>query len=102
MTFPRGMMIGAVVMTVIVAASNYLVQFPVNDWVTWGAFTYPVAFLVTDLTNRAYGPARARQVVYVGFALAVILSIVLATPQIALASGAAFLAARFFFCLGDE
>ena len=94
MTFPRGMMIGAVVMTVIVAASNYLVQFPVNDWVTWGAFTYPVAFLVTDLTNRAYGPARARQVVYVGFALAVILSIVLATPQIALASGAAFLVAQ--------
>ncbi len=94
MTFPRGMMIGVAAMAMVVAASNYLVQFPVNDWVTWGAFTYPVAFLVTDLTNRAYGPARARQVVYVGFALAVILSIVLATPQIALASGTAFLVAQ--------
>jgi len=94
MTFPRGMIIGVVAMTVVVVASNYLVQFPVNDWVTWGAFTYPIAFLVTDLTNRAFGAARARQVVYVGFALAVILSIALATPQIALASGTAFLVAQ--------
>lgn len=94
MIFPRGVVIGVFAMTVVVVASNYLVQFPVNDWVTWGAFTYPVAFLVTDLTNRAFGAARARQVVYVGFALAVILSIALATPQIALASGTAFLAAQ--------
>lgn len=94
MTFPRGLIIGVIAMTVVVAASNYLVQFPVNDWVTWGAFTYPVAFLVTDLTNRAFGAARARQVVYAGFALAVILSFVLATPQIALASGTAFLTAQ--------
>ena len=63
MTFPRGLIIGVIAMTFVVAASNYLVQFPVNDWVTWGAFTYPVAFLVTDLTNRAVGAARARQVV---------------------------------------
>lgn len=88
------MLIGIAAMTVIVAASNYLVQFPVNDWITWGAFTYPIAFLVTDLTNRAFGPARARQVVYVGFVLAVVLSIALATPRIALASGAAFLTAQ--------
>ena len=94
MTFPRGMMFGVAAMTVIVAASNYLVQFPVNDWLTWGAFTYPVAFLVTDLTNRTFGAARARQVVYVGFAFAVLLSIALATPQIALASGTAFLVAQ--------
>ena len=94
MTFPRGLIIGVIAMTVVVAASNYLVLFPINDWVTWGAFTYPVAFLVTDLTNRAFGAARARQVVYVGFALAVILSIALATPQIALASGTAFLVAQ--------
>tara|TARA_R110000868_G_scaffold4155_58_gene25771 strand:- start:19205 stop:19735 length:531 start_codon:yes stop_codon:yes gene_type:complete len=92
--FPRGVMIGVAAMTVVVAASNYLVQFPVNDWITWGAFTYPVAFLITDLTNRAFGPARARQVVYAGFVLAVILSIALATPRIALASGTAFLVAQ--------
>lgn len=93
-TLPRGVLFGVAAMTVIVAASNYLVQFPVNDWITWGAFTYPVAFLVTDMTNRAFGPARARQVVYAGFVLAVILSIALATPRIALASGTAFLVAQ--------
>ncbi len=81
-------------MTVIVVASNILVQYPVNDWLTWGAFTYPVAFLVTDLANRRLGPARARQVVYVGFALAVLCSAALATPRIALASGTAFLVAQ--------
>lgn len=94
MTIPRGVIIGVAAMTVIVAASNYLVQFPVNEWITWGAFTYPIAFLVTDLTNRAFGPARARQVVYAGFVLAVVLSIALATPRIALASGTAFLVAQ--------
>jgi uncharacterized PurR-regulated membrane protein YhhQ (DUF165 family) len=94
MTFSRGIVPGVIAMTVIVVASNVLVQFPINDWLTWGAFTYPVAFLVTDLTNRALGPARARQVVYVGFALAVVLSIAFATPRIALASGTAFLIAQ--------
>lgn len=94
MTFPRGILVGIAAMTVIVVASNYLVQFPVNDWITWGAFTYPIAFLVTDLTNRTFGPARARQVVYVGFVLAVVLSIALATPRIAFASGTAFLVAQ--------
>lgn len=78
-------------MTAIVAVSNYAVQFAINDWLTWGAFTYPFAFLVTDLTNRALGPSRARLVVYRGFALAVVLSLVLSTPRIALGSGAAFL-----------
>ena len=94
MAISRGIMLGVVAMTVIVVASNIFVQYPINDWLTWGAFTYPVAFLVTDLTNRALGPSRARQVVYVGFALAVVLSIVFATPRIALASGAAFLVAQ--------
>ena len=65
------------------------------DWLTWGAFSYPIAFLVTDLTNRAYGPAAARKVVLVGFALAVILSLIFAEPRIALASGTAFLVAQF-------
>ena len=85
---------GVAAMTVIVTASNFLVQYPINDWLTWGALTYPVAFLVTDLTNRKLGARSARRVVYVGFALAVILSAVLATPRIAMASGSAFLVAQ--------
>ena len=81
-------------MTLLVAASNLLVLFPINDWLTWGAFPYPATFLVTELTNRFHGPAQARWVVYVGFALAVVLSVWMATPKIALASGAAFLLAQ--------
>ena len=86
-------------MCVAVAASNYLVQFPFQHWglqdiLTWGAFTYPIAFLTNDLTNRRYGPAAARKVVYAGFAIAVIVSIWLATPRIAIASGSAFLMAQ--------
>ena len=81
-------------MVVVVAGSNVAVQYPINDWLTWGAFTYPVAFLVTDLTNRRLGPGKAREVAYVGFALAVLLSIVVATPRIALASGSAFVTAQ--------
>ena len=83
-----------IAMVVVVSASNFLVQIPINDWLTWGAFTYPVAFLVTDLTNRRFGPQRARQVMWVGFCLAVVLSIYLAGPRIAVASGMAFLAAQ--------
>jgi uncharacterized PurR-regulated membrane protein YhhQ (DUF165 family) len=91
-------------MVAVIAASNFLVQFPVEgrigaldlaDVLTWGAFTYPVAFLVTDLTNRALGPGRARLVVVCGFAVAVVLSVWLATPRIAVASGTAFLVAQF-------
>jgi uncharacterized PurR-regulated membrane protein YhhQ (DUF165 family) len=81
-------------MVVVVAASNVLVQLPINDWLTWGALTYPVSFLVTDLTTRLQGPVRARRVVLAGFVLAVLLSIWLATPRIALASGTAFLAGQ--------
>lgn len=90
-------------MASVVVASNYLVQFPVQgvlgsinlaDILTWGAFTYPAAFLVTDLTNRRFGPNAARIVVAVGFVLAVALSIWLATPRIAIASGSAFLIAQ--------
>ncbi|WP_029058662.1 queuosine precursor transporter [Stappia stellulata] len=90
-------------MALVVVASNILVQYPVSgtlggvdlaNLLTWGAFTYPAAFLVTDLTNRRFGPAAARKVVFVGFALAVMLSIVLATPRIAVASGSAFLFAH--------
>ena len=81
-------------MVAVVAGANVAVQYPINEWLTWGAFTYPFAFLVTDLTNRRLGPARARTVVYVGFALAVVLSALLATPRIALASGSAFVTAQ--------
>lgn len=91
-------------MAIIVVASNYLVQFPVQaqlgginlaDLLTWGAFTYPIAFLVTDLTNRYFGPNGARGVVLVGFAIAVVWSVFLASPRIAIASGTAFLVAQF-------
>jgi uncharacterized PurR-regulated membrane protein YhhQ (DUF165 family) len=91
---PAPLLASALAMTVVVVSSNYLVQLPINDWLTWGALTYPVAFLVTDVTNRLHGPAMARKVVYVGLALAVILSMVLASPRIALASGSAFLCAQ--------
>lgn len=81
-------------MIVIVASCNYLVQFPINDWLTYGSFTYPFSFFVTELTNRLYGPEKARRVVYIGFALAVVLSIWIATPKIAFASGLAFLVSQ--------
>jgi hypothetical protein len=83
-----------IAMVTIVTASNVLVEFAINDWLTWAAFTYPVSFLVTDLTNRKLGPVFARRVVYSGFAVAVALSAALATPRIALGSGVAFLAAQ--------
>jgi len=83
--------IATAIMAAIVTASNVLVQYPINDWLTWGAFSYPVTFLVTDLINRKVGVQGARRVVYVGFATAVVASLLLATPRIAMASGAAFL-----------
>ncbi len=90
----RGFWNGAIAMTLLVTASNVLVQYPINDWLTWAAFTYPVCFLVTDLTNRSLGPAAARRVVLVGFAVGVLLSVYFATPRIAVASGSAFLVAQ--------
>lgn len=86
-------------MATVVVASNILVQYPfghfgLQDLLTWGAFTYPVAFLVNDLTNRRFGKQAARKVVFAGFALAVVLSVWLATPRIAIASGSAFLVAQ--------
>lgn len=104
-------------MTMVVLASNVLVQFPLRgsiggvalaDILTWGAFTYPFAFLVTDLANRARGPAFARRIIFAGFAFAVAASLIVPPllfgsgligfetpaarlPRIALASGAAFL-----------
>lgn len=91
-------------MTLVVIASNVLVQYPLpgsiagmqlGDLLTWGAFSYPVAFLVTDLTNRQFGPSVARRVVVAGFVVAIGFSIFLATPRIAIASGSAFLLGQF-------
>lgn len=90
----RPLALAVAAMVVVVTAANILVQFAINDWLTWGAFTYPLSFLVTDLTNRRLGPAAARRVVIAGFAVAVVLSAVLATPRIAMASGLAFLVAQ--------
>ncbi|MFB2550382.1 queuosine precursor transporter [Ensifer soli] len=100
MHMTRAFLIYSALMTLVVVASNVLVQYPLpgsiaglalGDLLTFGAFSYPFAFLVTDLTNRQFGPAIARRVVVVGFAVAVLLSIYLATPRIAIASGTAFL-----------
>ena len=95
---------GILCMAAIVVASNILVQFLFGQWLTWGAFTYPLAFLVTDVMNRLYGVAIARKVVVAGFVVGVICSIVgtqitgefgpLVTWRIAAGSGLAFLTAQ--------
>jgi len=100
----RGFIVGVVAMAAVVVASNILVQFLLGDWLTWGAFTYPLAFLVTDITNRLYGAAQARKVVLVGFVVGLICSLIgtqisgefgpLVTWRIAIGSGTAFLVAQ--------
>ena len=90
----KGVIAGIVAMGLVVVVSNIAVGYPINDWLTWGALTYPIAFLVTDLTNRLFGTKPARRVVYAGFAVGVILSLWLAEPRIAIASGTAFLVAQ--------
>jgi hypothetical protein len=89
-----------------VALSNYLVQFPINyfdleNFLTYGAFSYPVAFLITDLSNRRYGKESAKKIVYVGFLLGIFLTLYFSTNfsdlisiRIAFGSGAAFLVAQ--------
>ena len=91
-------------MAIIVVASNILVQYPLGAFLTWGALTYPFAFLVTDLTNRLEGPAAARRVVLAGFVSGIVCSFIgtqivgefgpLVTLRIALGSGLAFLCAQ--------
>jgi queuosine precursor transporter len=91
-------------MAIIVVASNILVQFLFGDWLTWGAFTYPFAFLVTDITNRLMGAPAARRVVLAGFGVGLICSLIgtqivgefgpLVTLRVALGSGLAFLCAQ--------
>ena len=95
----RDFVVATAAMGLVVLASNILVQYPftyggLGDYLTWGAFSYPFAFLVTDVSNRRFGPRTARQIVYAGFLLAVLLSVLFATPRIAIASGAAFLSAQ--------
>ena len=96
----RTFLLYVALMTAVVVASNVLVQYPLpgaiagmqlGDLLTWGAFSYPIAFLVTDLTNRQFGPRTARKVVVAGFVVAIFLSVLVATPRIAIASGSAFL-----------
>ena len=100
----RHLLPGIAAMAAVVVASNVLVQFRLGDWLTWGALTYPLAFLVTDVTNRLQGPRAARAVVAWGFAVGVACSLVgtqvegafgpLVTVRVAIASGVAFLAAQ--------
>ncbi|MGR3379134.1 queuosine precursor transporter [Salipiger abyssi] len=99
---------GILAMAAIVLASNILVQFLFGQWLTWGAFTYPLAFLVTDVMNRLYGAQAARKVVFAGFVVGVICSLIgtqimlqgdgytypAVTLRIALGSGLAFLTAQ--------
>ena len=68
----RALIAGVAAMATIVVVSNILVQFLLGDWLTWGALTYPFAFLVTDLMNRLHGPAAARRIVFAGFLVGVI------------------------------
>ena len=100
----RTFLLYVALMTAVVVASNVLVQYPLpgaiagmqlGDLLTWGAFSYPIAFLVTDLTNRQFGPRTARKVVIAGFIVAIFLSVLVATPRIAIASGSAFLLGQF-------
>ena len=90
----------------VVLASNFLVQFPVKYYglenlLTYGAFSYPVAFLITDLANRSYGKLVARKIVYIGFAIGIIFTLFFSTNfsdlisiRIAIGSGTAFIVAQ--------
>ncbi len=96
----------AILMSLVVLISNYLVQFPIhyyglNEILTYGAFTYPIAFLITDLTNRKYGKLIAKKIVYVGFILGLLFTLYFSTNfsdfisiRIAIGSGTAFLVAQ--------
>ena len=93
-------------MGVVVLTSNYLVQFPINHYglekiLTYGAFSYPVAFLITDLANRSYGKVVARKIVYVGFIIGIVFTLFFSTNfadlisvRIAIGSGTAFMVAQ--------
>tara|TARA_Y100000389_G_C17316408_1_gene440698 strand:+ start:300 stop:854 length:555 start_codon:yes stop_codon:yes gene_type:complete len=96
------------IMGIVVLASNYLVQFPINYYgleeiLTYGAFSYPIAFLITDLSNRFYGKIIARKIVYIGFIIGIVFTLFFSTNfqdlisiRIAIGSGTAFLVAQLF------
>ena len=96
------------IMGIVVLASNYLVQFPINyngleEILTYGAFSYPIAFLITDLSNRFYGKIIARKIVYIGFIIGIVFTLFFSTNfqdlisiRIAIGSGTAFLVAQLF------
>ena len=96
----------SILMGVVVLLSNYLVQFPINYYglseiLTYGAFSYPVAFLITDLANRFYGKFVARKIVYIGFFIGIIFTLLFSTDfadlisiRIAIGSGVAFITAQ--------
>ena len=100
----RTLLPGILAMAIIVVASNILVQYPLGAFLTWGALTYPFAFLVNEIVNRFQGPAAARRVVLVGFVTGIACSFIgtqiqgefgpLVTLRVALGSGTAFLAAQ--------
>ncbi|MFV0475620.1 MAG: queuosine precursor transporter [Pikeienuella sp.] len=101
----RPVLTGVAAMALVVVISNILVQHLLGGWLTWGALTYPIAFLVTDLTNRALGARAARWVVMAGFAVGVLCSLIasgfsnefgdpLVSLRVALGSGLAFLCAQ--------
>jgi uncharacterized integral membrane protein (TIGR00697 family) len=93
-------------MGVIVLVSNYLVQFPINKFglesiLTYGAFSYPIAFLITDLSNRVYGKNGAKKIVYFGFSIGILFTLIFSTNfgdlisiRIAIGSGTAFIVAQ--------
>ena len=96
----------SIIMGVVVLSSNYLVQFPIKHYgleelLTYGAFSYPIAFLITDLANRSYGKIVARKIVYVGFILGITFTLIFSTNytdlisvRIAIGSGTAFIVAQ--------
>lgn len=90
----RSLLLAILAMGAVVLSSNVLVQYPINDWLTWGAFTYPAAFLVSDVVNLRFGPQVARRVAWCGFVVAVALSIWVAAPRIAAASCSAFICSQ--------
>lgn len=90
----RSLIFPALAMAAIVLVSNVLVQYPINAWLTWGAFSYPVAYLVTDVCNRAFGAASARRVAWVGFTIGFLSSALMAPLRIAIASASAFIVSQ--------
>jgi hypothetical protein len=87
----KSLLLAVFCMIICVISSNLLVKFPINAWLTWGAFTYPSTYVISELVNRFHGQKHARKVVYAGFFVAIILSFTWFDKRIAIASCTAFL-----------